>query len=83
LKVSYEGILMPTMSVQTGIGVRRESFVTRHAVFAYFALTYAISWTGAFFMVAPRLWRHEAIPQLAGILMFPVMLLGLASRGRS
>jgi hypothetical protein len=51
----YEGILMRAMSMQTAIGVRRESFLARHAVAAYFALTYAISWMGAFLLVAPRL----------------------------
>ena len=37
----YEDILMCTMSMQTAIGVRGESFLARHAVGAYFALTYA------------------------------------------
>ena len=34
------------------------------------------SWMDAFLLVAPRLLRHEVIPQMDGILMFPVMLLG-------
>jgi membrane protease YdiL (CAAX protease family) len=52
------------------------TFVRRHPVVAYFALTYAISWSGAFLVVAPRVLRHQAIPKIDGIIMFPVMLVG-------
>jgi membrane protease YdiL (CAAX protease family) len=57
------------------------TFAQRYPVFTYFALTFAISWSGAFLVVAPRLLRHEPVPKIDGILMFPVMLLGPSLSG--
>ncbi len=58
-----------------------KAFIQRHPVATYFITTYIISWGGALAIIAPVLLRGEAITRLAGILMYPLLILGPAITG--
>lgn len=55
---------------------RPATFVDNYPATCYFVLTFLISWTCAFAVAAPPLYRHEPLPRVTGIHMFPAMLLG-------
>ena len=50
--------------------------IARRPITSYFCLTFAISWSAALAVTAPKLLQGEPISKTAGILMFPAMLLG-------
>jgi membrane protease YdiL (CAAX protease family) len=53
-----------------------KSLVNRYPALAYFVLTFFISWLLAFLVVAPRLFDGRPIEKMAGLMMFPLMLVG-------
>jgi membrane protease YdiL (CAAX protease family) len=69
------------MPSESPIPGNQEAMIRRYPVVAYFALTFLVSWTGALAVAAPHLIRHQPLPKMTGILMFPVMLLGPSFTG--
>lgn len=69
------------MPPEFAVPSNHEAIIRRYPVVTYFALTFLISWIGALAVAAPHLVRHQHLPQMTGILMFPVMLLGPSFAG--
>jgi membrane protease YdiL (CAAX protease family) len=57
------------------------TFAGHRPLTSYFVFAFAISWSAAFAIVAPRLLHGEPISKFSGILMFPAMLLGPVTSG--
>lgn len=68
-------------SYSSSVDNAQVTLIRRHPVASYLLLTFAISWTGAFFVASPHLLHYEALPKMTGILMFPAMLVGPSLTG--
>jgi len=69
------------MSTQPHASPAYSPWRLRYPVLCYFALTFFLSWLGAFLVAAPHLLHRQPLPKMTGILMFPAMLVGPSLTG--
>lgn len=60
---------------------RPSGLIRRYPAAAFFVITFAVSWAAAIAVALPWLRRGQPLPDLAGILMFPAMLVGPSVTG--
>ena len=53
------------------------SLLRRHPAATYFLCAFAVSWLGAFALVASKLVQHQAIPKFTGLMLLGPSLMGL------
>lgn len=58
-----------------------KKFVTSHPLLIYFIIAYVISYGGFLLLNGERLVRHQMIPQLDALILFPIMVVGVAFAG--
>ena len=58
-----------------------KSLIQRYPLVFYFTCTFLLSWLGAYAVAGPWWSKGNVIPRMAGLRMFPVMILGPAITG--
>jgi membrane protease YdiL (CAAX protease family) len=61
--------------------VRIKQIINKSPVTVFFILAFFISWSGVFVLIAPKLLSASTIPKTDGLLLFPVMIIGVAIAG--
>jgi len=55
-----------------------KAFIQRYPIATYFGIAFIISWGSGLVVLVPKMIRDEAIPATAALLLFPVLVIGVA-----
>src|SRR5215510_13484461 len=58
-----------------------KAFIQRHPLTSYFSVTFLVSWGSGLVVLVPKMIRRESIPGMSALLLFPVLVLGVALIG--
>lgn len=76
MSLSVSHVEAGTRGVNPGGRQGPPGLIRRHPARAYFVFTFLVSWAAALMVSLPWLHRGQPLPDLAGYLMFPAMLVG-------
>src|SRR5262249_46152955 len=57
--------------------------IQRHPLALYFGIVFLISWGSGLIVLVPKMIRGETIPAMSVLLLFPVLVIGVALTGIS
>jgi len=58
-----------------------KNYIQRYPIGSFFVIAYLISWGSGLLVLGPKLFRGAAVPPTDGLLLFPILVVGVALTG--